>query len=250
MKFMPPPRGRFINLKEEEMKLAWKMLLILGVTVILIAFGIDTTVQTGYGRVHNIGLQSQQQMLLMLGGICFLAGVILFAAAKVKETPEDQTLADQKTQASRAAIQQKLGHISKQARFFWAKRNDHFLARIASLSFVLASLMMSVGFFDSSYHVFDILAFGALVIAFQARPALDARMQLHGANVGVMLAYIAYVLICIALETNGMFDSTLRGGEVLVLLAMPAVAAAWSAFSCYRINKLTKSVRPATLPPA
>lgn len=72
------------------MKFAWRALVLLGVAIALIAFNMDTTVGTNAGRVHNIGLQSQQQMLLILGGIAILAGVILFAVVKLKQTPEEE----------------------------------------------------------------------------------------------------------------------------------------------------------------
>jgi len=73
------------------MKLAWKSLLILGVLLILIAFSMDTTVSgLGGQRYHNIGLQGQQQMLLILGGVMFLAGIVLFAVVKIKQTPEQE----------------------------------------------------------------------------------------------------------------------------------------------------------------
>jgi hypothetical protein len=45
MRFTPLPKAQFVNLKEGKMKLAWKMLLILGVTVILIACSERTDVE-------------------------------------------------------------------------------------------------------------------------------------------------------------------------------------------------------------
>lgn len=73
------------------MKLAWKLLTGLGVLLIISAFMMDTTVSSfGGQRVHNIGLQSQQQMLLILGCVLFLAGIGLFAAMKLKQTPEEE----------------------------------------------------------------------------------------------------------------------------------------------------------------
>lgn len=81
-----------------------KMLIAFSVVMIFMAMSMDTTVSTGYGRVNNLGLLNDQSNMLILGGIGFLAGIILFATAKIKQTPEEeatkklqQELAVQKT---------------------------------------------------------------------------------------------------------------------------------------------------------
>lgn len=47
--------------------------------LILLVFGVfkKTTVETGWGQVHNIGLMQQQNNLLLLGAIALIAGLIL-----------------------------------------------------------------------------------------------------------------------------------------------------------------------------
>lgn len=72
------------------MKIAWKLLVIAGVLLIVIAMSLDTTVPTAMGQVHNIGLQAQQQMVLILGCALLLAGVILFGVLKIKQTPQEE----------------------------------------------------------------------------------------------------------------------------------------------------------------
>lgn len=72
------------------MKLAWKLLIAAGGLLVMVAMGLDTTVSTGYGRrVHNLGLQQQQLMLLILGCMFFLAGIVLFGILKIKQTPDE-----------------------------------------------------------------------------------------------------------------------------------------------------------------
>ena len=83
------------------MKLAWKLLVGLGALLVFISLGMDTTVSTGMGRVHNIGLQNQQQTFLILGCFLFLAGIILFAVLRMKQT-SDQEAADKEV---REAVQ-------------------------------------------------------------------------------------------------------------------------------------------------
>lgn len=73
------------------MKLAWKLLTGAGLLLVLVALGVDTTVETGYGgRVHNLGMQQQQLMLLIFGCVLFLAGIVLFGVMKLKQTPEEE----------------------------------------------------------------------------------------------------------------------------------------------------------------
>ncbi|HWI81562.1 hypothetical protein, partial [Ramlibacter sp.] len=87
-----------------------------GALLALVALNLDTSVSTGFGRVHNIGLQSQQQMLLILGCVMFLAGVILFAVEKIKQTPEE----DARDRAAEEAVQAKVkGAITE-----WKRRGD------------------------------------------------------------------------------------------------------------------------------
>lgn len=85
------------------MKLAWKVLVGLGVLLVFISLGMDPTVEHDGFRVHNIGLHAQQQMFLILGCFMFLAGIILFAVFKMKQTPEE----DAQAKAAKDAVKVK-----------------------------------------------------------------------------------------------------------------------------------------------
>lgn len=67
-----------------------KLVIAAGVILMVIGFSMDITVSTGYGRVANIHLASQQQMIMLLGGFTFLGGLILFGVARMKQTREDE----------------------------------------------------------------------------------------------------------------------------------------------------------------
>lgn len=71
------------------MKIAWRVLLSFGGLMVLYAIVMDTTVSRGGERFHNVGLQQQQLMLLILGCVMFLAGIGLFGVAKLKQTPRE-----------------------------------------------------------------------------------------------------------------------------------------------------------------
>ena len=67
------------------MKKLGKPLIALGVILLLVAFNMDTSVESGYGRVNNIGLMSRQSNYLILGGLFFLAGIIISVSSKSTE---------------------------------------------------------------------------------------------------------------------------------------------------------------------
>jgi hypothetical protein len=54
------------------------ILAILGAIVAFNGFQMDTTVSSEFGSVHNIGLMQEQNKQLQLGGIVFIAGVVLY----------------------------------------------------------------------------------------------------------------------------------------------------------------------------
>lgn len=59
------------------MKNFGKPLVFMGVVLLLIAFNMDTSVESGYGRVHNIGLMSKQNNFMIFGSILLVAGLII-----------------------------------------------------------------------------------------------------------------------------------------------------------------------------
>lgn len=66
-----------------------KLLIIFGIAIVFIAMGMDTTVGHEGTRVHNLPLAARQQNMLMLGGLIFIGGIILFSMANLKQTHED-----------------------------------------------------------------------------------------------------------------------------------------------------------------
>lgn len=52
--------------------------MIVGAIIILNGCTTNTTVSTSYGSVHNIGLINEQNKQLQLGGMAFIAGIILY----------------------------------------------------------------------------------------------------------------------------------------------------------------------------
>lgn len=76
-----------------DIKLIGKILRTLGYGLLFAAYMMDTTVDSGAGRVHNIGLLSQQQTLYLLGALSLIAGIFVYVLSK-NELKKDPTEAD------------------------------------------------------------------------------------------------------------------------------------------------------------
>jgi hypothetical protein len=70
-----------------------KMLIAAGVIVLLYAMNMDVTMDNS--GIVNLHLISERQNTLIFGGFLFLAGIVLFAVFKLKQTKEDAEAADQ-----------------------------------------------------------------------------------------------------------------------------------------------------------
>ena len=86
------------------MRAIYIVLLALGSAVMLYALFMATTVQSSYGRVHNIGLQSDRQLFLIFGCFLVLVGVILFAVHQLKERPSQDASEIEARQAAAESV--------------------------------------------------------------------------------------------------------------------------------------------------
>ena len=124
-----------------------RMLLAFSAVMIYMAMTMDTTVSTGYGYVHNIGLQSEQTNMLILGGIGFIAGIILFSTSKVKQTKQEED--DEK-----AAIEANISKVGTTAKTAinsagsafqsWWKGFDNIIGRAAVFILIVFNLELLV----------------------------------------------------------------------------------------------------------
>lgn len=135
-----------------------KMLIAFSVVLIYMAITMDTTVSTGYGYVHNIGLQSDQTNMLILGGIGFIAGIILFATVKIKQTPEEALQQEMKVQKTKEEIDRVVESTSTGFIKFVKKRSinlDNKKGR--ALTFLFCSIAFSsfVMFYELAYAMSD-----------------------------------------------------------------------------------------------
>ncbi len=87
--------------------------IVFGAILVLYSLSMDTTVASGYGRVHNLSKASHQQNLLILGGFVFIAGIILFSLYRLKQTPEKELEENKEEEAKAAELSEKFDHAKE-----------------------------------------------------------------------------------------------------------------------------------------
>lgn len=234
--------------KENLMQIAWKSLISLGIVLIVLAFNLDTTVSTGYGeRVHNLGLQAQQQMMVILGGVLFLAGVVLFGVAKLKQPPEDQQREQQQRQAALeeagAVVQgglEKSGLAIANLIVGLKLGTDMWGARLVLGLFTACAWSLAGGVASQSGGLATLLFAGAFVVSFWPTPAATVLSRLSIAHLGVTLLFFA---VALAMHGQGIAPEhriTVYAVMALVVV-LPSVMAALAAMYARRHSPPAKS---------
>ncbi|NDP62970.1 hypothetical protein [Polaromonas sp.] len=68
------------------MKKAGGIALAIGIVGLLASLAMDTSVSSGFGRVHNIGLINQKQNLLLVFALVSVVGAVFYAVGRNKAT--------------------------------------------------------------------------------------------------------------------------------------------------------------------
>jgi hypothetical protein len=129
-----------------------RVLIAIGALVMLYAQLAMPTALPG-ADIVNIGLMSERQNTLILGGLFFLAGIVLFAVFKMKQTKEDTEIeeAQQRERIAKAkdAIQATSVEASQAAKSAVEKLNQGALsASIRVGTGILAGLFVGAGAFN------------------------------------------------------------------------------------------------------
>ncbi|WP_229007891.1 hypothetical protein [Methylophilus sp. Leaf408] len=177
-----------------DLKKISKLLIFLGIALVAIAFFMDTSVSSRYGRVHNIGLVSQQQNLLILGGIAFLAGIILIATnSKPKFLEHTQANSDQsKIEDSSIPINFRLGEYFNQ---WLAKRRDNKIGRFLIFLYTLP-FAIALGMVFDEENPLTVMPFFVLLL-WVLSPHSGKRVILS-----LLYTHIASAILCIAIITS------------------------------------------------
>lgn len=146
------------------MKVAWKILIAAGLLFVVIALGTDTTVNTSFGRVHNIGMQGEQLLMLIFGCVLFLAGIVLYAAKKMKQTREQDEEADRRaverageSKAAAQAATKALETAGAAFRELWSKVRRRHIFMVA-LAVIGLTLLFPPYEFTTSVHDTGVVA--------------------------------------------------------------------------------------------
>ena len=67
------------------MKSLGVLILLIGIVGLVAAFGMDTSVDTGFGRVNNLGLMKDQQNYITVAALLVLIGIVLMVASSRSE---------------------------------------------------------------------------------------------------------------------------------------------------------------------
>jgi hypothetical protein len=98
------------------------ILIAIGAVVIIYAFNMPVSIDNS--GIVNIHMMSQRQNTLIFGGIIFLAGIILFAAYKQKQTKEDEIQAQEEFESLKLNTKDKLIIAQDLAGKFFNKITD------------------------------------------------------------------------------------------------------------------------------
>lgn len=230
------------------MNIAWKVLGGIGVLLILLALGLDTTVQVSDGsRVHNLSRQSQQQTLLILGCVLFLAGVILFGFDRMKSPPGEERPQDRLRIPERSPKEDELAFQKLEA--FLTRINpgsDFVPSRL--LVGVLLGLIWATMLGDAAKSTpVGMLVFMAVVVGCLLRsPAgtvITRLALLHAAAIAVLIAILS------ATKGNEQsLSAALTEPRFYVILGLlvglPSVVAV---FLVFRIRRKTGQYRTTTI---
>lgn len=179
-----------------------KMLIVVGLVVLLYAWNMPVSI--GYSGVINLHLINQKQNTLILGGLLFLSGIVLFAAFKVKQTKEEEKLDEEVNEAikektvekltsSHRAVKIQLGRILGAEEEPVDARRDHPVARTMTGLYVGLCFSMIIGeIFEYIYLVGFALS---IWLAFRPRAAWLVISKMNIANVVLLSVSIAILYI-------------------------------------------------------
>lgn len=133
-----------------------KILQLCGIVLLACAFFMDTTVDTGYGKVHNLGLLAKQSNTYLLGALALIAGIILGLHSK-KEPKKEQTEAEieEDLKADRESDELEQRRAADEA--LYIKSGEKF--QLSNLDYSLCWLLLILAAFQADQAWWRIVAF-------------------------------------------------------------------------------------------
>jgi hypothetical protein len=180
-----------------QLKKLGMLFMSIGLGLLVWGFLMDTSVQSSYGRVVNIGLTNERLMLVLMGGFVFVGGVILFAVFKAKQTKEDEINELIESESKRAQLNAQVVDTSKAisskvARDFVLLRCVHAIGIAFLVSSIAEPSLRPSGLFVGLFYSF---VFFMLFLPVPHRQAIS-----HG----WLLAAISMILLGVRVIISGL----------------------------------------------
>ena len=132
-----------------------KLLIIFGIVVII--FALNMSVSLPRATLVNVHLLNTQQNILILGGLLFISGIILFATFKIKQSKEEAEAVDKNFSERIQRRHLKLVEL-------WSRIKAYKKIIKASFAFIIGFIIISIGVYFSGTNDLrsDLFLFGIL----------------------------------------------------------------------------------------
>jgi len=147
--------------------------LLIGIGVVVVIYALIMPVSVGSSGLVNIHLLNERQNTLIIGGLLFIAGIILFATFKIKETKEEADDASERLVKLKIDQNERIERTGESIRVylkqFWpeviAAWKDHGFARLLSWGFAISCFFLALDHAISYDYLSDYLGYAALLAA-------------------------------------------------------------------------------------
>ena len=147
--------------------------LLIGIGIVVIIYALIMPVSVGSSGLVNIHLLNERQNTLIIGGLLFIAGIILFATFKIKETKEEADDASERLVKLKIDQNERIERTGESIRVylkqFWpeviAAWKDHGFARLLSWGFAISSFFLALDHAISYDYLSDYFGYATLLVA-------------------------------------------------------------------------------------
>lgn len=201
---------------------------VIGVVIVIFAMNMDITAP--YSDVVNLGLISERQNYLIMGGFVFLAGVVMFASAKIKETPEEEAESRRVSQENKLQFEELSKKNAASIQGWFARRENKGL-RLFVLVFTYLSIMAltddykffedKFGYLSVSFNEFALFKLTALLllVTHVIREISASTIAKQSALLIIGLVIMNLVFVLLKYHDDPVIYSKIIGNVFFIILA-------------------------------
>lgn len=138
--------------------------ILVGIGIILLLYAQRMPVSIDGSTFVNIHLISERQNTLMIGGLLFLAGIVLFAVFKMKQTKEDEIAANSQTKEVNELIKVHLKNISTTGDGYLTGFRKYFFKENESLGSLILRFFFGLIVGGITYEQVQKLVYGLIIM--------------------------------------------------------------------------------------